>query len=164
MTTKVREFKGHHLAIMMVCFFGVIVTVNFTMAYIAMTNWTGLVVKNSYVASQKFNGELAAAEAQRARGWYSSLSYQNGELTVSLKDAGGAALETTALSAKIGRPAFEQLDHDVVFTADQDGFYRAEDALEPGLWAVSLRGEVDGQAYRRDLRLFVSEDGTGVLE
>ncbi len=47
----------------MVAFFGVIIAVNVTMATIAIASWTGLVVQNSYVASQEFE-----TQAPRARG------------------------------------------------------------------------------------------------
>ena len=55
---KQGEFTGRHMAIIMVAFFGVIIAVNLTMATLASRSWTGLVVKNSYVESQKFNSVL----------------------------------------------------------------------------------------------------------
>ena len=53
-----RELKGKHVLTGFLLFFGVIIAVNFTMARLASTTWTRLVVKNSYVASQKFKSEL----------------------------------------------------------------------------------------------------------
>ena len=46
------RFTGFHMLACMIVFFGVIVAVNLTMATLASQSWTGLVVKNSYVASQ----------------------------------------------------------------------------------------------------------------
>ena len=50
--TPEREFTGWHMAITMIAFFGVIISVNLTMAILASSTWTGLIVKNGYVASQ----------------------------------------------------------------------------------------------------------------
>ena len=44
----------------MLAFFGVIIAVNVVMATLASTSWTGLVVENSYVASQEFNRKADA--------------------------------------------------------------------------------------------------------
>ena len=64
-----RTFTGRHMAMIMVGFFGVIIAVNFTMARFATATFGGIVVENSYVASQEFNGWLEEAEKQRALGW-----------------------------------------------------------------------------------------------
>ncbi|NJR13875.1 MAG: hypothetical protein HC779_06455, partial [Phyllobacteriaceae bacterium] len=61
--------NGYHMLAIFVAFFGVIVAVNLTMARFAVTHWTGLVVKNSYVASQNYNGWLRQAAASKALGW-----------------------------------------------------------------------------------------------
>ena len=71
---KDKEFTGRHMLAIIVSFFGVIIAVNMTLVYFAVQSWSGLVVKNSYVASQKFNKTLEKAALQRARGWTSALS------------------------------------------------------------------------------------------
>ena len=55
-----REFTGKHMLAIMIAFFGVVFAVNFTMVYFSRHSWTGLVVENSYVASQEFNEKTAA--------------------------------------------------------------------------------------------------------
>ena len=67
-TVRSGEFTGRHMLAAMLAFFGVIIAVNITMAVFAQTSWTGFVVRNSYVASQEFNGKVAAARAQAALG------------------------------------------------------------------------------------------------
>lgn len=47
-------WTGRRMLITMLLFFGVIIAVNMTMLYLALTNFTGLVVKNSYVAGLTF--------------------------------------------------------------------------------------------------------------
>lgn len=164
MTGTKREFKGSHLAIILVCFFGVIVAVNFSMAYIARSNWTGLVVKNSYVASQHFNSELEAAKRQREAGWTSKFSYNSSLLRVSVKNAAGHPISVSHINAEIGRPAFEQMDHKVTFSALGNGQFEALDTLKPGLWKIVLTADISGLPYRRDVRFFVTKDGKGLIQ
>jgi nitrogen fixation protein FixH len=64
MKLQSREFTGRHMLMIMLAFFGVIITVNVVMARFAMTSWTGLVVENSYVASQQFNEKMMAVRTQ----------------------------------------------------------------------------------------------------
>jgi nitrogen fixation protein FixH len=58
-------FTGWHMLGIMVAFFGVIIAVNLTMAYNAIHSWSGLVVQNTYVASQEFNDKAETAKAHR---------------------------------------------------------------------------------------------------
>ncbi len=64
-----RPFTGRRLAAILVSFFAVVIAVNLAMAMVARGSWSGLVVANSYVASQEFNEKVAAAREQRERGW-----------------------------------------------------------------------------------------------
>ena len=69
------------LAIMLAAF-GTVIAVNLTLAWSAVSTFPGLEVKNSYVASQNFNAELAA---QQALGWDVSADVWTGdELVLSI--------------------------------------------------------------------------------
>lgn len=163
--TKNPEFRftGWHMLACMIAFFGVIIVVNFTMATFASKSWTGLVVKNSYVASQKFNDELARAEKQHARGWRSEVAYENGELSFALFDKSGAAINPDKVIASVGRPAFEQQDQIVELEASNASGFFTSLQLGEGTWAVKIEAGAEGIAYRRDLRVFVS-GGKGLIE
>jgi nitrogen fixation protein FixH len=156
-----REFTGWHMLIVMVAFFGVIVAVNVTMAVLAGRTWTGLVVKNSYVASQHFNEGLAAARRQAARGWSSSLGYADGQLAFSLVDRDGKPVVIDGLKVWLGRPAFEQQDRraDLVYVGE--GRYRAKVDLGAGPWEVAVTGGAGEQSYRSVSRLTVGKEGAG---
>ncbi len=56
----VRPLTGWHVLAMFVAFFGVIIAVNITMAWKAISTFPGLEVENGYVASQSFDAEMAA--------------------------------------------------------------------------------------------------------
>ena len=63
-----RNFNGWHMFAILCAFFGVVIAVNITMATYASTTFGGIVVENSYVASQEFNRWLDEAKAERALG------------------------------------------------------------------------------------------------
>ena len=80
-------FTGRHMAILVISFFGVIISVNIGMAVISSVSWTGLVVDNSYIASQEFEEKRLAHEAQLAAGWQSSFSHADGTARLIVADA-----------------------------------------------------------------------------
>ncbi len=164
--TENRQFRftGWHMLACLVAFFGVIITVNVTMAVIASKTWTGLVVENSYVESQNFNSKLASAEAQRARGWTSHLAYENGELSFTLRDSLGNPLGSERITVALGRPAFEQQDRTIVLERQSDGRYAKSIDLPEGGWQVDILASAGGNPYRRKARLSVDGKGNGELE
>ena len=153
-----RPFTGRHMLLAMLAFFGVIIAVNLTMAVLASTSWTGLVVKNSYVASQAFNRELEQAKVQAARGWSGAISYRDGSVVLSLTDKAGQPVLLDSTIVQVGRPAFEQADHRVVMVHQGNGVYHATDPLQPGIWQLSVRGTSSRGDYRLDTRLVIKAD------
>lgn len=163
-TDEQSKFTGKHMLCAMVAFFAVIISVNVTMAMLASDSWTGLVVKNSYVASQAYNDKLVHARAQKAAGYRSDLTYQNGTLTLVLKDKDGARTPIAGPRVKIGRPAFEQQDRDLEFKEAENLSYVLTEHLAPGIWSLQLTGKSGETAYRRDVRLHVDGNGGGRFE
>src|SRR5690554_7987410 len=87
-----REFTGRHMLFVMLAFFGVIITVNVTMAVLANRSWTGLVVGNTYVASQEFNERTERGRAQIALGWEPALTVEPGRLAYRIADENGSTI------------------------------------------------------------------------
>ena len=86
---KGRGFTGRHMTAILVVFFGVVIAVNFTMARYARATFGGLVVENSYVASQEFNQWLDEAEAGDALGWDAVTAWRpDGRLLVTVSGPG----------------------------------------------------------------------------
>ena len=154
-----RTFTGFHMLAIMLTFFGVIMAVNFTMAWLASHSWTGLVVKNSYVESQRFDGRLAEIDAQAARGWTANVVYETNadRLVFELTDGDGQAVALNDPTAKVGRPAFEQLDQRVQLSRDAHGRYVANLKLAPGLWLVQIEARERTAQVFREARLFVPQ-------
>ena len=149
------EFTGWHMFTIICMFFGTIITVNMILAFNAGSTWTGLVVKNTYVASQIFNEETEKLEQQRAMGWTSDLKYQDAQLRLQLTDSKGALITGANVSAKIGNPVHETNDHMVSFTQIGE-FYVVENNLENGLWQIDLQVQTqDGLTWNKAVRLVV---------
>lgn len=156
-----RQITGKHVAIAMVAFFAVIIAVNFTMAGLATSSWTGLVVKNSYVASQNFNRELEKARVQSALGWTSRLIVEPNRIMIQLTDRNGDPVILPHAKLAVGRPAFEQMDRILTLTHQGSGRYAAIDSLEPGVWMARLETALGDQPFRQDFRFTIEKSDTG---
>ncbi len=153
-----RQFTGWHMLALVCGFFGVVIAVNVTMAMLATGSWTGLVVKNSYVASQHFNEELLDARTQDALGWTSSMTYADGQLQFTMAARDGAGLSGARVDARLARPVGIEQDRIVTLTEDQPGTYRHDGSLAPGVWNVDVLAHTrTGTNYRQIFRLHVPE-------
>lgn len=154
-----RPVTGRTVLIAMLAFFGVIIVVNVLMMSFALTTDNGLVVRNSYVASQDFNRNVAEARAQDALGWSMEASLEKGRLKVRLVSAEGATLEDLTVSATVGRPVTDRDDQTVLLQREGDA-YGAPVVVGPGAWLADVQAVgTDGQVYRRVWRLDVGADG-----
>lgn len=135
---KPKQFTGLHMLLVVGLFFGTIITVNLIMAYHATRSWTGLVVKNSYVASQHFNEKLQADRVQDALGWTPTFTADQGQLRYRLLDAKGAPVVAKQADAKLMRPSHEREDHVVTLVPDANGDFVAAHELGYGAWDVEL--------------------------
>jgi nitrogen fixation protein FixH len=152
-----RQFTGRQMLMIMLVFFGTVVSVNMTMVYFATHSWTGLVVKNSYVASQEFNATTAKLE-QAAADVHSVIAYKGGKLIVSLTDSSGHAVSASNMKLKLGRPAHEGDDHVIVLTKRENGTFCADHVLAKGQWSGVVTADVVGhRQWQRPLRLIVKE-------
>lgn len=148
-----RKFTGWHMAGLMGLFFGTIITVNIIMTWQAINAWPGLVVKNSYVASQEFNEKTAERRAQIALGWTAETTYRDGILQTTLHDGYGNPLDGAEVTAHLNRPVTEASDLDASLTARDVGVYGADTQLGSGLWDVTLTVTHEGQTWTRPLRM-----------
>jgi nitrogen fixation protein FixH len=134
-TTK--QFTGWHMLIIICCFFGVVIAVNLTMAISSMRTWTGLVVANSYVESQRFNEKQAIVAAQKAAGWTVQTRHENGEIVFSALDAKGEPIWLDAVSAFVRRPVGGHDDATVTLVRDGDAYVGAHE-LAAGVWDITI--------------------------
>lgn len=142
-----RRFTGWHAAAMLVAFFGIVGAVNFTMAGFARSTFGGVVVENSYVASQEFNEWLDAAEQSRALGWQATTSrLADGRVSVMLV----GAPDGTGLSGQARHPLGRLDDVALRFELQPDGSYRSLEALPDERWTLRLEASNAGHTWRSE--------------
>lgn len=156
--TSQKPFTGRHMLVIMLAFFGVIIAVNMTLAVLASRSWTGLEVKNSYVASQDYNAKLAVADRQRARGWKSRLMRNGDALTLTVTTSSGNVVRGAKIDAKLLRPVQQSDDQALFFQETDPGIYRAMTPSRSGSWDVDVVVSAPGEEpYRQIFRILVKE-------
>lgn len=145
-----REFTGRHLLMVLVTGFGIVIAVNFFMASVAAGIFSGVVVENSYVASQKFNRWLAEAERQQALGWQADIGRaEDGRLLVETDGVPAMAQASAAIRRPLGAPQSAQ----VALQREGDNRFLSPEALAPGRWIVRIEIEAAGKRWRMERHL-----------
>lgn len=139
-----RGFTGRHMLAAMIGFFGVVIAVNVTMATLAARSFGGAVVKNSYVASQKYNGWLAEAREQARLGWSVSADAVDGRLMVTAQRA-EAPLAGATVAAVAAHPLGRLPEVRLRFHEAEPGRYVAATRLPAGRWRLHLSLARDGK-------------------
>lgn len=152
------EFTGRHMLVIMLAFFGVVISVNVLMAVLARTSWTGTVVENTYVASQEFNAKAAAGRAQAALGWTGTLAIADGTIAYRLVDRSGRPVPLAAVTVLFRHPAYDTRDFAVSLAPHGDGFSRAE-AVPDGVWIAEVEADAHRDTPFRDVRRIRVEGG-----
>lgn len=150
-----KPFTGRKMLASVLGFFGVIIAVNMVMLFSALGAWPGLVVPNSYIASQDFDAVRGAVAAREARGWQVGLTAPGGRAEIALAGPDGAPLTGLALTVAAARPASVAEDHTLAFTETAPGLYVAAGPLAEGRWVLTLTAEGAGAPYIKTLRLTV---------
>ena len=141
------RFTGKHMIAIFVIGFGIVAAVNFTMASYATGGFHGVVVDNSYVASQKFNGWLDEAEAERALGWEAQATRESdGFLTITTQGVPQGAKITAELRRPLGAHEFAELTFEPT-GADQ---YRSNAPLADGRWTMRLHIGAAGNTWAEE--------------
>jgi len=147
-------FTGWHMLGVMVLFFGTIITVNLIMAWNASHSWSGLVVQNTYVASQQFNGKVAEAKALAASGIAGDLTVEPGRIAYRVVDAKGAPIVADDVSAVFKRPVDERKDFTVALQPAGQGLFTADHEVPAGQWVVDISTKRDGaKVFHQTVRI-----------
>ena len=151
----VRPLTGWHVMAMFVAFFGVIIAVNGTLAWKAISTFPGLEVDNGYIASQTFDVEMAA---HKALNWTFAHGYDadRKELRLQFTDAAGLPVTLAALNVLVGRTteAGDDIRPDFVL---REGVFTAPATLAQGKWMMKVEARAgDGTLFRQRIDLMVS--------
>ena len=149
-------FTGWHMLGVMALFFGTIISVNLVMAWNAVSSWSGLVVKNTYVASQEFNGKVADARRLAATGIAGTLEATREGLDYRLAGPDGKPVAADRVTATLKRPVDERDDVVLVLLPAGEGLFRVEQTIASGQWVVDLVALRNGESvFRETLRIVI---------
>jgi nitrogen fixation protein FixH len=146
------RFTGWHMAVILFAFFGIVIAVNVYMATLASTSFSGVVVENSYVASQHYNTWLDEAAKEKALGWQTGVVRQaDGRVAVSL--IGDARPDHAVLTGEAWHPLGQEADRTLSFRSIGDGRWISIDPLPEGRWRLRLKLDGDDAAGHHTARL-----------
>ncbi|KTE19791.1 hypothetical protein ATE67_14275 [Sphingopyxis sp. H050] len=153
-THKLKKFTGWHMTAILVTFFAVVMTVNFTMARFAMSTFGGKVVENSYVASQHYNEWLKRADAQDRLGWDARITLDAGRHVLLAIRKDGTLLDGVQAAATVNHPLGRTAPAALRFEPAAGGVLRSLEPLAIGRWRLDLivrHGAAEAR-YREDLQ------------
>ena len=136
-----RTFTGWHMAAITISFFAVIIAVNLTLAVLANSSWTGLVVSNSYVASQNFNRDAEIARQQQALGWQMNLTVDRSLAKIAILDRDDLPMTGLNIRAVLQRPTDEAGDQVLKLHEAGAGIYMANATIGSGVWVADITAE-----------------------
>jgi nitrogen fixation protein FixH len=139
------EIKGWHVFATFFVAFGIIIAVNLTLAFNAVRTFPGLEVKNSYVASQRFNNDRAA---QLALNWDVSATLAGDNLVLQILE-NGKPISPKIEAAIFGRATNVSQDQFPDFSFDGHAL-RAQVTGGAGNWNLRLKAQsIDGVKFQQ---------------
>lgn len=140
------QVTGRKVTAIFVVFFGIVMAVNFTMAHFASSTFGGVVVENSYVASQNYNKWLDEAAAEKKLGWSAAVT-RLPDNRVALRFTG--APDDLVVTGVARHPLGHAPDQALTFARAADGAFVSDKAVAPSRWLVRLTAQA-GQTKWRD--------------
>ena len=128
-----KTINGWHVFAMFGLGFGIIIAVNLTLAINAVRTFPGVEVKNSYVASQKFDANRAA---QQALDWDVAATLSGNQLSLEIAQD-GTFIAPSIESATFGRATSVAADQTPDFVFDGQRFV-ADVEAGPGNWNLRI--------------------------
>lgn len=136
-----RPLTGRMVLIMLLAFFGVVITVNLVMFRLAAATFSGLGDKNAYIAGLSYNKALAAAREQEERGWKVDATLRRvapGRSAISVVQSGGGVLANVEATARFEHPASGRMDRAVALSRFGPNEWRGAVDLPAGAWDVVI--------------------------
>ncbi len=149
-----RPLTGRMVALIAAGAFVFMLIPNVVLTVFAVDTFSGLVVPNSYVASQSFDRDRAA---QLALGWTVAVAHEDGVVRLSIADADGHAVRPPELVATVGRPTTARDDRVLDLEETPTGYAAAVAGLAPGVWRVEIVATAaDGTRFHQNRDLPVT--------
>ncbi len=141
--TSERPLTGRGVLLILLAFFGTVGAVNFYMARMALSTFSGEVIEHPYESGLAYNRDIAAARAQDTLGWKVSADIGavvdgRAEVMVAAVDAGGNALPGLSVQVMLQSPVAHGYDTAALLSPTGNGTYRGSLAARPGLWELVI--------------------------
>ncbi len=144
-----RRFTGWHMTALLVGFFAIVIAVNFGMAWTATRGFGGVVVENSYIASQDYNRWIDEQRREDALGWKAVVSRDaDGRLVIETRGIPADAVVVAHLRRPLGPPE----DRTVALVRSGPASLRSP-GTESGRWIVRLEASADGKHWSHEARV-----------
>ena len=153
-----KPLTGTKVLLMLVAFFGIVISVNVTMAKLAIATLPGTDVDSPYAAGLAYDREISAAQDQAARKWQVSAHIErradgHAVLQVEARDAAGQPVTGLKFAGRLERPTDKRADLAVELAEAGIGIYRGNAAsVAPGQWDLVIEGDAKGD------RVFLSRN------
>lgn len=144
------ELTGRKVTAIFVVFFGIVMAVNFTMAHFASSTFGGVVVENSYVASQNYNKWLDEAAAEKKLGWTATAA-RLPDNRIAVRFAGAPA--GLVVTGVVRHPLGHAPDQALRFAQAADGSLVSDKAVAPGRWLIRLTAQAGQTKWREEQEL-----------
>jgi len=137
-------------------FFGVIMAVNFVMAYYAIHTFSGMQTEKPYESGLAYNRAISEAKAQASRGWHVDIRMERAtdgsiDMNVVLNDAASQPLENLSVKAALRSPIDSKRDHLLSLIGAGHGTYNGVTSAEAGQWDVEIMAKSDGAIVYRSI-------------
>lgn len=138
-----RAFDGRQMTAILVAGFGIVIAINLYAAVVAKRTFGGVVVENSYAASQDYNRWLAEAEKERALGW-KAVPHRRADGRIALTLTGVPAGARVIGEAR--HPLGSQPDVVLHFGAG----HISREVLPQGRWTLRIAIDANGTIFRSE--------------
>lgn len=147
-----RRLTGRGVLAIAIAAFLVMLAPNIILAVTATRTFSGVVVEDSYLASQDFDRLKAA---QLALGWRVQLDHEAEVLRLDFSDAAGRVVRPASLAVAMGRPTTTRDDHAIALQETPTG-YAGRAPMAAGHWRVEIVATAaDGTAFRQSRDVWV---------
>lgn len=148
------RLKGWHVLLMMIGFFGIVVTVDVSFAVMAYRTFPGEVSVTPYEDGLLYNKKLAQIAAQQKLGWKAAAAAEPGAVVLIIEDAAGQPVRGLRVSGKLERPATETGRLNAAFREIAPGRYEASIGRETGAWDLTAEArDHAGHLFMAERRL-----------
>ncbi len=153
------RLKGFHVLMIAITFFGSVITVDVTMAILAIKTFSGIEAEKPYERGLAFNRDIEAAKVQDARNWNVTqhvIREENGraKFSVRFQDNMRMAIAGLDVSVHVKAPADAKQDLNVALNDLGAGLYEGMIEVKNGEWILELVAkDPTGIVYRSSNRI-----------